>query len=62
MFSSLSTGNKRITDACFKYIDKNYPGINHIYMVDCKALTDSSLKSLSVLRQLAVLNLTNCVR
>ncbi|KAH0513682.1 F-box/LRR-repeat protein 13 [Microtus ochrogaster] len=55
-------GNKRITDACFKYIDKNYPGINHIYMVDCKALTDSSLKSLSVLKQLAVLNLTNCVR
>ncbi|XP_057614534.1 dynein regulatory complex subunit 6 isoform X2 [Chionomys nivalis] len=55
-------GNKRITDACFKYIDKNYPGINHIYMVDCRALTDSSLKSLSVLKQLAVLNLTNCVR
>ncbi|XP_075812434.1 F-box and leucine-rich repeat protein 13 [Microtus pennsylvanicus] len=55
-------GNKRITDACFKYIDKNYPGINHIYMVDCKTLTDSSLKSLSVLKQLAVLNLTNCVR
>ncbi|CAH7472892.1 Fbxl13 [Phodopus roborovskii] len=55
-------GNKRITDACFKYIDKNYPGINHIYMVDCRALTDSSLKSLSVLKQLTVLNLTNCVR
>ncbi|XP_052576932.1 dynein regulatory complex subunit 6 [Peromyscus californicus insignis] len=55
-------GNKRITDACFKYIDKNYPGINHIYMVDCKALTDSSLKSMSVLKQLTVLNLTNCVR
>ncbi|XP_042128840.1 F-box and leucine-rich repeat protein 13 isoform X3 [Peromyscus maniculatus bairdii] len=54
-------GNKRITDACFKYIDKNYPGINHIYMVDCKALTDSSLKSMSVLKQLTVLNLTNCV-
>nr|XP_048289474.1 dynein regulatory complex subunit 6 isoform X1 [Myodes glareolus] len=55
-------GNKRITDACFKYIDKNYPGINHIYMVDCKALTDSSLKSLSVLKQLTVLNLTKCIR
>uniref|UniRef100_A0A8C2QPE6 F-box and leucine-rich repeat protein 13 n=1 Tax=Cricetulus griseus TaxID=10029 RepID=A0A8C2QPE6_CRIGR len=55
-------GNKRITDACFKYIDKNYPGINHIYMVDCKTLTDSSLKSLSVLKQLTVLNLTNCIR
>ncbi|XP_040591137.1 dynein regulatory complex subunit 6 isoform X3 [Mesocricetus auratus] len=55
-------GNKRITDACFKYIDKNYPGISHIYMVDCKALTDSSLKSLSVLKQLTVLNLTNCIR
>ncbi|MEJ1272537.1 F-box and leucine-rich repeat protein 13 [Cricetulus griseus] len=54
--------NKRITDACFKYIDKNYPGINHIYMVDCKTLTDSSLKSLSVLKQLTVLNLTNCIR
>nr|XP_034357311.1 dynein regulatory complex subunit 6 isoform X2 [Arvicanthis niloticus] len=55
-------GNKRITDACFKSIDRNYPGINHIYMVDCKGLTDSSLKSLSVLKQLTVLNLTNCVR
>ncbi|CAO2617086.1 Dynein regulatory complex subunit 6 [Lemmus lemmus] len=55
-------GNKRITDACFQYIDRNYPGINHIYMVDCKALTDSSLKSLSVLKQLTVLNLTNCIR
>ncbi|XP_031235944.1 dynein regulatory complex subunit 6 [Mastomys coucha] len=55
-------GNKRITDACFKSIDRNYPGINHIYMVDCKGLTDSSLKSLSGLKQLTVLNLTNCIR
>ncbi|XP_028644999.1 dynein regulatory complex subunit 6 isoform X2 [Grammomys surdaster] len=55
-------GNKRITDACFKSVDRNYPGISHIYMVDCKGLTDSSLKSLSVLKQLTVLNLTNCVR
>ncbi|XP_032762967.1 dynein regulatory complex subunit 6 isoform X2 [Rattus rattus] len=54
-------GNKRITDACFKSVDKNYPGISHIYMVDCKGLTDSSLKSLSGLKQLTVLNLTNCV-
>ncbi|XP_027782093.1 F-box and leucine-rich repeat protein 13 [Marmota flaviventris] len=55
-------GNKRITDACFKFIDKNYPNINHIYMVDCKGLTDGSLKSLSPLKQLTVLNLANCVR
>ncbi|XP_055468567.1 dynein regulatory complex subunit 6 [Psammomys obesus] len=55
-------GNKRITDACFKYVDKHYPSMNHIYMVDCKALTDSSLKSLSGLKQLTVLNLTNCIR
>uniref|UniRef100_Q8CDU4-2 Isoform 2 of F-box and leucine-rich repeat protein 13 n=1 Tax=Mus musculus TaxID=10090 RepID=Q8CDU4-2 len=55
-------GNKRISDACFKSIDRNYPGINHIYMVDCKGLTDSSLKSLSLLKQLTVLNLTNCIR
>ncbi|XP_052029052.1 dynein regulatory complex subunit 6 [Apodemus sylvaticus] len=55
-------GNKRITDACFKSVDRHYPGISHIYMVDCKGLTDSSLKSLSVLKQLTVLNLTNCVR
>ncbi|VTJ81260.1 Hypothetical predicted protein, partial [Marmota monax] len=54
-------GNKRITDACFKFIDKNYPNINHIYMVDCKGLTDGSLKSLSPLKQLTVLNLANCV-
>lgn len=31
-------------------------------MVDCKGLTDSSLKSLSLLKQLTVLNLTNCIR
>uniref|UniRef100_A0A8C6RPK8 F-box and leucine-rich repeat protein 13 n=1 Tax=Nannospalax galili TaxID=1026970 RepID=A0A8C6RPK8_NANGA len=55
-------GNKRITDACFKYIDKNYPSINHIYMSNCRSLTDSSLKSLSPLKQLIVLNLTNCIR
>ncbi|XP_006140845.2 dynein regulatory complex subunit 6 [Tupaia chinensis] len=55
-------GNKRISDACFKFIDKNYPNINHIYMADCKEITDSSLKSLSLLRQLTVLNLANCVR
>ncbi|XP_062068163.1 F-box and leucine-rich repeat protein 13 [Lepus europaeus] len=55
-------GNKRITDACFKFIDKNYPNINHIYMSDCKGITDSSLKSLATLKQLTVLNLANCVR
>uniref|UniRef100_A0A8C3X757 F-box and leucine rich repeat protein 13 n=1 Tax=Catagonus wagneri TaxID=51154 RepID=A0A8C3X757_9CETA len=55
-------GNKRITDACFKFIDKIYPNISHIYMVDCKGLTDGSLKSLSPLKQLTVLNLANCVR
>ncbi|XP_004702844.1 dynein regulatory complex subunit 6 [Echinops telfairi] len=54
-------GNKRITDSCFKFIDKHYPNIRHIYMVDCKGLTDGSLKSLSVLRQLTVLNLGNCI-
>ncbi|XP_073921010.1 F-box and leucine-rich repeat protein 13 [Castor canadensis] len=70
-FNALSTcnlrkirfeGNKRITDACFRYVDKNYPNINHIYMVDCKAITDVSLRSLSPLRHLTVLNLANCVR
>ncbi|KAG5210260.1 hypothetical protein JEQ12_015454 [Ovis aries] len=55
-------GNKRITDACFKLIDKSYPNISHIYMVDCKGITDGSLKSLSPLKQLTVLNLANCVR
>ncbi|XP_070325834.1 F-box and leucine-rich repeat protein 13 [Odocoileus virginianus] len=55
-------GNKRITDACFKLIDKSYPNIRHIYMVDCKGITDGSLKSLSPLKHLTVLNLANCVR
>ncbi|XP_077603081.1 F-box and leucine-rich repeat protein 13 isoform X3 [Crocuta crocuta] len=54
-------GNKRITDACFKFIDKTYPNIRHIYMADCKRLTDGSLKSLSPLKQLTVLNLANCI-
>ncbi|XP_032132260.1 dynein regulatory complex subunit 6 isoform X3 [Sapajus apella] len=55
-------GNKRITDASFKFIDKNYPNLSHIYMADCKGITDSSLRSLSPLKQLTVLNLANCVR
>ncbi|XP_074196735.1 F-box and leucine-rich repeat protein 13 isoform X2 [Rhinolophus sinicus] len=55
-------GNKRITDACFKFIDKCYPNISHIYMVNCKGITDGSLKSLSPLKKLTVLNLANCVR
>ncbi|XP_013365969.1 PREDICTED: F-box/LRR-repeat protein 13 isoform X2 [Chinchilla lanigera] len=55
-------GNKRITDASFKFIVRNYPNINHIYMADCKGITDSSLKSLAPLKQLTVLNLANCVR
>uniref|UniRef100_F7DTU3 F-box and leucine rich repeat protein 13 n=1 Tax=Callithrix jacchus TaxID=9483 RepID=F7DTU3_CALJA len=55
-------GNKRITDASFKFMDKNYPDLSHIYMADCKGITDSSLRSLSPLKQLTVLNLANCVR
>uniref|UniRef100_G3SKT3 F-box and leucine-rich repeat protein 13 n=1 Tax=Gorilla gorilla gorilla TaxID=9595 RepID=G3SKT3_GORGO len=53
-------GNKRVTDASFKFIDKNYPNLSHIYMADCKGITDSSLRSLSPLKQLTVLNLANC--
>ncbi|XP_045420243.1 dynein regulatory complex subunit 6 [Lemur catta] len=55
-------GNKRITDTCFKFMGKNFPNMNHIYMVDCKGVTDSSLRALSPLRQLTMLNLANCVR
>ncbi|XP_054415588.1 F-box and leucine-rich repeat protein 13 isoform X3 [Pongo abelii] len=55
-------GNKRVTDASFKSVDKNYPNLSHIYMADCKGITDSSLRSLSPLKQLTVLNLANCVR
>ncbi|XP_048195832.1 dynein regulatory complex subunit 6-like [Perognathus longimembris pacificus] len=55
-------GNRMITDACFKNIDRNHPNITHIYMVDCQGITDGGLKSLSLLKQLTVLNLANCVR
>ncbi|KAM5236427.1 F-box and leucine-rich repeat protein 13 [Ctenodactylus gundi] len=55
-------GNKRITDASFQLIDQRYPDITHIYMPDCKGITDGSLKSLSHLKQLTVLNLANCLR
>ncbi|XP_012602710.2 F-box and leucine-rich repeat protein 13 isoform X1 [Microcebus murinus] len=55
-------GNKRITDTCFKCMGKNFPNMNHVYMVDCKGITDSSLRALSPLKQLTVLNLANCVR
>ncbi|KFO37581.1 dynein regulatory complex subunit 6 isoform X2 [Fukomys damarensis] len=70
-FNALSTcslrkirfeGNKRITDASFKFIEKNYPNISHIYMADCKGITDGTLTSLSPLKQLTVLNLANCIR
>ncbi|XP_055974486.1 F-box and leucine-rich repeat protein 13 [Sorex fumeus] len=55
-------GNNRITDESLKSIDKHYPHINHLYMADCREITDGALKSLSLLRHLTVLNLANCVR
>ncbi|XP_049633406.1 dynein regulatory complex subunit 6 [Suncus etruscus] len=55
-------GSKRITDASLKSIDKNYSNLNHLYMADCQGITDVTLKALSPLRNLTMLNFANCLR
>ncbi|GCB62436.1 hypothetical protein scyTo_0014495 [Scyliorhinus torazame] len=55
-------GNQHISDASFKIISKTCPNLNHIYVSDCPRITDSSLKSLSTLKNVVVLNFSDCIR
>ncbi|XP_072509253.1 F-box and leucine-rich repeat protein 13 isoform X1 [Notamacropus eugenii] len=55
-------GNNRITDLTFKFMNKCYEDLHHIYMTDCERITDVSLKSIANLKNLLVLNLANCIR
>ncbi|XP_038597415.1 dynein regulatory complex subunit 6 isoform X2 [Tachyglossus aculeatus] len=55
-------GSNWITDVCFKIIQKYWPNISHIHIADCQRITDSSLKAISTLKKLRVLNLSCCTR
>ena len=55
-------GNQKLTDAAFKTIGRNCHDLRHLYMVDCQRITDHTLKSLTMCRNLTVINLADCVR
>ncbi|XP_040199413.1 dynein regulatory complex subunit 6 [Rana temporaria] len=55
-------GNNRITDASIKAISRSCPSLNHIYLADCQKITDISLKAISSLKNVTVLNLADCIR
>ncbi|KAG8439961.1 hypothetical protein GDO86_005939 [Hymenochirus boettgeri] len=55
-------GNNRITDSSIKLISKSCPGLNHVYVADCQKITDSSLKAVSTLKNITVLNVADCIR
>lgn len=56
------SGNHTITDTTFKSLTRNCLELNHVYITDCPRLTDSTLKMLSGLKNLIVLNIADCVR
>ncbi|KAM4037567.1 F-box and leucine-rich repeat protein 13 isoform 1-T1 [Anomaloglossus baeobatrachus] len=55
-------GNSRITDGSIKAISRSSPNLNHIYVADCQKITDISLKTLASLKNIAVLNVADCIR
>lgn len=55
-------GNSRITDASFKLLSKHCSNLSHVYMADCQKITDNSLKAMSSLKNIFVLNAADCVR
>ncbi|XP_073475702.1 F-box and leucine-rich repeat protein 13 [Aquarana catesbeiana] len=55
-------GNNRITDASIKAISRSCPSLNHIYLADCQKITDISLKAISSLKNITVLNVADCIR
>ena len=58
----LFTGNQRISDLSLKVIGMQCPNLEHLYVADCQRLTDASLKSLNMCRNLVVANFADCVR
>ncbi|KAM5173064.1 F-box and leucine-rich repeat protein 13 [Mantella aurantiaca] len=55
-------GNNRITDTSIKAISRSCPSLNHIYLADCQKITDISLKAISSLKNITVLNVADCIR
>ncbi|KAM9634230.1 F-box and leucine-rich repeat protein 13 isoform 2-T2 [Morphnus guianensis] len=55
-------GNNQITDLSFKLMSKCCPYIRHIHMADCPNITDASLKMISPLKHVLVLNVADCIR
>ncbi|KAM9313239.1 F-box and leucine-rich repeat protein 13 [Gastrophryne carolinensis] len=55
-------GNNRITDTSIKAISRSCPSLNHIYLTDCQKITDHSLKALSLLKNVTILNVADCIR
>ncbi|XP_069085784.1 F-box and leucine-rich repeat protein 13 [Pleurodeles waltl] len=55
-------GNSRITDASFKLLSKHCSNLSHVYIADCQKITDNSLKAMSSLKNIYVLNVADCVR
>eukprot|EP00079_Xenopus_tropicalis_P023226 XP_012815465.1 PREDICTED: F-box/LRR-repeat protein 13 isoform X2 [Xenopus tropicalis] len=55
-------GNNRITDSSIKAICKFCANLNHIYVADCQKITDVSLKAISVLKNITILNVADCIR
>ncbi|XP_069484160.1 F-box and leucine-rich repeat protein 13 isoform X2 [Ambystoma mexicanum] len=55
-------GNNRITDASFKLLSKHCPNLSHMYMADCQKITDNSLKAMSSMKYILILNVADCIR
>jgi hypothetical protein len=54
--------NKNLTDFSIKSITKSCIELRYISLTDCERISDSSLKCMSNLRNLCVLNLADCFR
>ncbi|XP_032895236.1 dynein regulatory complex subunit 6 [Amblyraja radiata] len=54
-------GNKRLTDISFKTFGTSCPNLKHIYVSDCPKITDNSLKFISSLKDIVVLNISDCI-
>ncbi|XP_036374403.1 dynein regulatory complex subunit 6 [Megalops cyprinoides] len=55
-------GNNRITDAGWKAVCRSSPCLRHIHAVDCRGLTDVSMRAIGSLKSLISLNVADCVR
>ncbi|XP_048356504.1 dynein regulatory complex subunit 6 isoform X2 [Sphaerodactylus townsendi] len=55
-------GSNRVTDLSFKMMSKHWPCLDRIGMIDCQKITDTGLKLIAPLANVAVLNLSDCTR